>query len=288
MRVSSTIAALAASVPFAAAYYKGFNVGANNPDGSCKSTADWETAFNNLKGTSQYITSVRLYASSDCDTLANAVPAAISTGVGILVGVWTEDETHYNNEKQALLNAIQAHGSDWIIAISVGSEDLYRGDTSASTLAGQIYDLRGMVRQYGIEVDVGHVDTWTAWVDAANNEVITACDFAGMDGYPYWQDADINDANSVFFESLTATQNAVNSVHSGIWVWVTETGWAVTGPSQGAAVASQSNAQSYWSSVACDMFNDGHVFWYAYQDYTASPSFGLFDSNNNQIWNTDC
>ena len=67
---------------------------------------------------------------------------------------------------------------------------------------------------------------------------------------------------------------------------VTETGWAVTGPSQGAAVASQSNAQSYWSSVACDMFNDGHVFWYAYQDYTASPSFGLFDSNNNQIWNT--
>ncbi|KAK0822209.1 hypothetical protein LTR73_009377, partial [Friedmanniomyces endolithicus] len=60
----------------------------------------------------------------------------------LLVGIWAEDSTHYTNEKNALQAAINAHGSDWIIAISVGSEDLYRGDTSASTLAQQIYDVR--------------------------------------------------------------------------------------------------------------------------------------------------
>lgn len=32
---------------------------------------------------------------------------------------------------------------------------------------------------------VGHVDTWTTWVDPANAAVITASDFIGMDAYPY-------------------------------------------------------------------------------------------------------
>lgn len=136
---------------------------AQNSDGSCRTQAQWQTAFKRLKSQPGYFTSVRLYAASDCDTLARAVPAAIATGTKLLVGVWAEDSNHYAAEKQALINAIKAHGSDWMIAISVGSEDLYRGDTSASTLAGQIYDVRGMVRSMGVKQEVGHVDTWTAW-----------------------------------------------------------------------------------------------------------------------------
>ena len=186
MRFSTTLTALAATLPFTTAYWKGFNVAATNADGSCKTTADWTTAFNKLKGLPQYITSVRLYASSDCNTLANAVPAAISTGVQILVGVWTEDAAHFTAEKNALEAAINAHGHDWIIAISVGSEDLYRGDTTASALATQIYDVRGMVRAMGVTQDVGHVDTWTVWIADANKAVITASDFIGLDSYREW------------------------------------------------------------------------------------------------------
>lgn len=176
------IAALAASLPFTSAYWKGFNIGANNADGSCKTTAQWTDAFNKLKGLPQHITSVRLYASSDCNTLANAVPAAKNTGTQILVGVWAEDSNHFEAEKQALLDAISAHGKDWIIAITVGSEDLYRKDIDPQTLANRIYDVRGMVRSVGVQAEVGHVDTWTAWVDGANQVVIQASDFIGMDG----------------------------------------------------------------------------------------------------------
>lgn len=219
MRFSTTIAALAASVPSVFAYYKGFNVAANNEDGSCKTTAQWEEAFNKLKALPQGIDSVRLYASSDCNTLANAVPASINTGTKILVGVWTEDAAHYTAEKDALSAAINQHGHDWILAISVGSEDLYRGDTSANALAQQIYDVRGMVRQWGVEAEVGHVDTWTAWVDGANDAVIQACDFVGMDGYPYWQNVAIDDAYNTFFESYQNTLNHVQSVKAGTWVW---------------------------------------------------------------------
>jgi exo-beta-1,3-glucanase (GH17 family) len=272
----------------AEAYWKGFNVAANNPDGSCKSQADWETAFNTLKGLPGYFTSVRLYASSDCDTLENAVPAALATGIQILVGVWTEDDTHYNNEKQALLNAILQHGSSWIIAVSVGSEDLYRGNTSPATLASQINDVRGMIRSVGANQQVGHVDTWTAWVNSTNNAVITASDFVGMDGYPYFQGAAIQDGANVFWQSVQDTRNAVNSVKPGTQVWITESGWPVSGPSDGSGVPSISNAQAYWTNVACAAFEQAHTFWYVYQDYSASPSFGVVDANRNPIYNLAC
>lgn len=159
MRFLTAFAALAAFVPSSNAYYQGFNIGANNPDGSCKTTAQWTTAFDKLKALPQDITSVRLYASSDCNTLANAVPAALSTGTQLLVGIWTEDAAHFTAEKNALESAINTHGTNWILAVSVGSEDLYRGDTTADTLAQQIYDVRGMIRALGSTAEVGHVDT---------------------------------------------------------------------------------------------------------------------------------
>ncbi|KAH9845420.1 glycoside hydrolase family 17 protein [Teratosphaeria destructans] len=289
MRFTTSVAAIAAAaIPFTNAYYKGVNVGANNPDGSCKTQQDWENAFNALKGTSQYFTSFRVYAASDCNTLEYAAPAAIATGTQLLVGVWTEDAAHYSAEKAALRAAYQAHGSDWILAISVGSEDLYRGDTDASTLAQQIYDVRGMVNADGVKVEVGHVDTWTAWVNSANEAVIKAADFIGMDGYPYFQSSSIDDAYNTFWDSVTATRNQVDNVDPGKWVWVTETGWPVSGDNYGAAVASTANAQSYWNSVGCSAIQSTHFFWYSYQDYNESPSFGLFGQNGQQTYSVDC
>lgn len=221
MRFTTALTTLAAAaLPLTQAFHQGFNVAANNPDGSCKTTAQWTQAFNKLKSLSQHFTNVRLYASSDCNTLEYAVPAALTTGTKILVGVWAEDATHYSAEKQALLSAIEAHGVDWILAVSVGSEDLYRGDTTAATLANQIKDVRGMLRAMGGAQKVGHVDTWTAWVDGANEAVVDACDFLGMDGYPYFQNAAIGDAAAVFWKSVEDTENA----SKGKPVWVTETG----------------------------------------------------------------
>ncbi|THX17594.1 glycoside hydrolase [Aureobasidium pullulans] len=180
MKFFSAAAALLAAVPFTNAYWKGFNIAANNPDGSCKTQAQWASAFQKLSSLPGHFTSVRLYASSDCNTLALAVPAALSTGTQLLVGVWAEDAAHFKAEKDALESAIKRYGQDWIIAISVGSEDLYRKDTNPGALAQKIYDVRGMVRAMGVKKEVGHVDTWTAWVDGANTEVIKASDFIGL------------------------------------------------------------------------------------------------------------
>lgn len=169
-RFFTSLATLFALQSAAAAYWKGFNMAAENQDGSCRTQAQWEYGFNKMKSLPGGFASVRVFASSDCNTLTNAVPAAIKTGVKILVGVWTENSAHYGAEKAALKAAINAHGSSWIVAISVGSEDLYRKDTDANTLAQQIYDVRSMVRALGVNAQVGHVDTWTAWYAKCNGK----------------------------------------------------------------------------------------------------------------------
>ena len=131
-------------------------LGANLPNGACKSQADWQKDFETLAALPGHFTSARLYASSDCNTLANAVPAAIATGTTLLVGVWAEDASHFNAEKAALLATVQEYGHDWIISVSVGSEDLYRDNTDANTLASQINDVRGMLWSVGAgSVEVG-------------------------------------------------------------------------------------------------------------------------------------
>jgi len=267
------------------AYWKGFNIGANLPSGACRAQSDWEFAFNTIASFPGHFTSARLYASSDCDTLANAVPAAINTGTTLLVGIWTEDDTHYEAEKQALLEAVQEYGSDWIIAVSVGSEDLYRGDTTPSTLASQINDVRGMMWGLGAgSVQIGHVDTWTAWVNASNAAVIEAVDFLGNDAYPYFQDTSIDDANGVYWEAV----NNVRAVSQGKWVWTTETGWPNSGSTLGAAVPSVDNLQTYWWQVACASFDSLHTFWYDFDDVTSSPSFAVVDSNYDPIIDMTC
>lgn len=118
--------------------------------------------------------------------------------------------------------------------------------------------------------------------------MIQACDFVGTDGYPYYQYTDISDASNTFWASVNAVRDTVNSIAPGIWVWITETGWPVTGDAYGSAQPSQQNLQTYWSEVACAAFQQAHTFWYDLRDYTANPSFGVLDANYNPIINLAC
>ncbi|RMZ86456.1 hypothetical protein DV736_g6324, partial [Chaetothyriales sp. CBS 134916] len=282
-----SILAIGTLLSSASAYIKGFNLGANLPSGACRAQSDWEFAFSKLANYPGEFKNVRLYASSDCNTLANAVPAAINTGTSLLVGIWTEDSDHYNAEKQALLEAIQQYGSDWILAVSVGSEDLYRGDTDANTLASQVHDVRGMLWGLGAsDKTVGHVDTWTAWVDSANTPVIDAVDWIGNDAYPYFQGIGIDNgaANDAYWQAV----NNVRSVSQGKDVWTTETGWPISGPNEGNAVPSWQNLQTYWWQVSCASFNSLNYFWYDLDDFSASPSFATVDSNYNPVIDLTC
>ena len=62
-------------------------------------------------------------------------------------------------------------------------------------------------------------------------------------------------------------------------VWITETGWPVSGPTSNQAVPSVDNAKTYYDGVACIAFaSDINTWWYTLQDTGSSPSFGVVDA----------
>lgn len=274
-----------------AAVQKGFNYGSTNSDGSCRAQGDFDNLFSvaqNLNGNSGF-TSARLYTMIQCGTTntpISAIQAAIDTKTQLLLGMWASaGQDDFNNEISALQAAISQYGSaftDLVVGLSVGSEDLYRSSpqgvannagvgADAATIESYISQARNAISGTALSgTPVGHVDTWTAWVLSENSGVISAVDWLGHNSFPYFENTlsnPIEDAVSVFNNALGATEG----VAQGKPVWVTETGWPVSGPTMNLAVASVANSETYWKNVGCDLFGARNTWWYA-----------LTDSNVNQ------
>ncbi|CVK94848.1 related to glucan 1,3-beta-glucosidase [Fusarium mangiferae] len=302
MKLFGSIGAVAAALMLLpgqalAGQYKGFSMGANRADGLCKYTADWKKDFQTIKSWNKGFNAVRLYSADDCNTLVKAVPAAKQTGMKILVGVWATDDAHFGRDKAALLKVIKQYGTDWIAAISVGSEDLYRKDISPDKLAQQIYDVRGMVRQFNKNLKVGHTDTWTAWVDGRNDVVTKACDIAITNGFPYWQGVPIKEAlqKKTFQNSYWSVQKHVKAVNSKAAVWVGETGWPTKGANYQKAAATTASLQSYYNNVGCWLWQqkDASGFWFtAFDAPLATPeveaNFGIANKDRKLKFSLTC
>lgn len=305
--------AIAATVTSTSAVYQGFNYGSVFTDGSAMVQSDYQNAFataRGLVGTSGF-TSARLFTMIQAGTTnspTEAIPAAIETETTLLLGLWASaGPTVFNNEVAALTGAISQYGTrltDLIAGISVGSEDLYRSSpigianmagigANPSDIIKYIAQVRSAIANTAASSAlVGHVDTWTAWVNGSNDAVISASDFIGMDSYPYFETTAVNSIDlgySVFFETL----NSTIAVVGGRPVWITETGWPVSGPTQSLAVPSIQNAQTYWDKVGCAIFGQINTWWYTLQDSypkTPSPSFGIVGSqlSTTPLFNLTC
>ena len=251
MMFTCCLLALATTLAIARAQvYQGFNYGSVFTDGSAITQTDYEDHFSTaqqLVGTSGF-TSARLFTmvqAGTTQTPTQAIPAAISTKTSLLLGLFlSSDQAVFNNELAALRFAIATFGQefiDLIAGVSVGSEDLHRispigieNDPGAGVEPARVADYNGQVRSLiaGTAASgkvIGHVDTWTAWVNSSNDAVINACDFIGMDAYPYFQNTmsnSIDSGEALFFDAYNATVG----VSGGKPVWITETGWPVSGP----------------------------------------------------------
>lgn len=289
-------------VPVAAQVYQGFNFGAALSTNNAKQQSDFETEFNTskaLENTPGYFNSARLFTCiqfGTVDTLSSAFPAAIATNTSILIGIWASGTNNITNEITALGNALTQYGNDLlrlIVGISVGSEDLYRVSESgirnnagigqdAETIVRFIRTVRAAANGTALsDIPIGHVDSWSAWVNESNSAVIDAVDFVGVDIYPYYeddQDNTIENAATIFNDLYNRTATAAGSTP----VWVTETGWPHSGPKFGNAEASVQNAQTYWDEIGCSLYGRTNTWWFTLQDDNtgADAQFGVTEDNS--------
>lgn len=299
----SSILSLFAATPAALAAVRGFNY-ASQGQTHDSFTNQFKIAAS-LEGANDY-TGARLYTmiqEGTTSTPISAIQAAIDTKTTLLLGLWASvPQQTFNNEIAALKTAIQQYGSDFadlVTGISVGSEDLYRISTigiaagsgygqSPDVLVDYIDQVRDAIRGTSLaSKPVGHVDTWNVYVNSSNSALISACDFLGLDEYPYFQTTDENSlANSknLFFEAY----DKVGAVAGGKPIWITEAGWPVSGPTSNLAIASVDNAEVFWQEVACELERrEINTWWYILADAGASPSFGVSE-NGKPLYNLDC
>lgn len=290
-----------APAPSSAAVPKGFNYGSSG-----MTLSSFETQFSiarSLRGAAGF-TAARLYTmiqDGTTNTVISAIPAAIATNTYLLLGLFYPN---VDNELAALEAAIEQYGvplKNLVLGISVGSEDLYRNSPTGienhsnpganpDDIVAFIQATRNAIANTPLEGTlVGHVDTWTAFVNSSNDAVIAASDFLGMDAYPYYQTTMTNDITQgapLFKQAYQATVAA----SQGKPVWITETGWPYSGPQENDAVASAANAQTYWDQVGCDFaFDKIPTFWYDLVDTGAIPSFGVTDGGpNGPLYDLSC
>lgn len=305
MRFSQIIPVALATA--ASAQIKGYNYGSTNIDGSNRVQSQWVDLFNtakNVAGTSGF-SSARLFTTIQAGSTnapIEAIPAAISTDTTLLLGLWASaGQASFDNEVAALTAAISQYGTaftDRVVGISVGSEDLYRispkgvdnlsgPGAEPSTIAGYIGQVRSAISGTALSTKpIVHVDTWTAWANSSNAEVVAAVDVLGMDAYPYYETEngnDISNALNLFNSALSQCQAA----SQGKEVWVTETGWPTTGETLAQAVPNVQNAETYYKQVGCNtIFGKINTWWFTLED----PNFGVVGNSlsTTPLYNLDC
>jgi glucan endo-1,3-beta-D-glucosidase len=289
MRVSSAIVAAALGSTVQATIH-GFNSGASDDKGNPKSQQDFEKEFKtakNLQGAPGDFNTIRLYSNiqwNTPDTPIAAIPAAVATNTSLLLGIWASGTDNIDNELKALTSALDKYGSklaDLVVGISVGSEDLYRDSNAGrvakagvgndpDTIVRFIKEAKKKLANTALKgKPFTHVDTWTAWVNGTNAKVINEIDFLAVNAFPFYEaehDNQISNAYNLLNDAIEATEG----VAGGKDVWVTETGWAYSGPSFGAGKATVDNAGEYWQDVGCKLFGKKNVFWYTLRD--ANPA----------------
>lgn len=291
---------VAATLSFAQGTILGFNSGASDDKGNAKNQQDFEREFKaakSLNGAPGEFNTIRLYSNIQWqtpDTPIAAFPAAIATNTSLLLGIWASGTDNIDNELKALTSALDKYGSklaDLVVGISVGSEDLYRVSepgirnkagvgSNADTIVRFIKAARTRLASTPLKgKPFTHVDTWTAWVNSSNKAVIDEIDFLAVNAFPFYEaehDNKIDNAGSLLSSALTATEG----VAGGKDVWITETGWAYTGPAFGAADATVDNAGKYWQDVGCKLFGKRNVFWYTLRDANPDNEVKFAITNN--------
>jgi len=232
----------------------GFCLGVQTDSSTCKTTDDYLKDFDALK---PYSSIIRVYAVSDCNTLKNIMPAVIQSEFEIVLGI---DISNYALEKETLQNYLSQSGGKNIKAITVGSEDLYRGDQTPEVLAGKINEVRNLVRSNnGGNIPIGTADTWNMFVNSTNNVVISAADTLFVNAFSYWQGQAMINASASFFDDIMQSLGAIQNVknQTDVSFWVGETGWPTAGKNYGNAVPSVANAAKFWNDGVKAMLSWG-------------------------------
>lgn len=280
-------------------------MGVKDNNGNCKTVDEFKSDLEVIKGSSSII---KTYAVSDCNTLQNLGPAAEAEGFQIMLGIWPNDDAHFEEEKQALQQYLTQISTSTIKIFLVGSEALYREDLTADQLSEKINEIKDLVKNIKDKdgnsysgIPVGTVDSWNVLVDGGSKPAIETADVVYANAFSYWQGQTNQNASYSFFDDIMQALQTIQTVKGStdIEFWVGETGWPTDGSSYGDSVPSVENAADQWQKGICALRAWGinvavyEAFDEAWKPDTSGTSsvekhWGVWQSDKTLKYSIDC
>jgi exo-beta-1,3-glucanase (GH17 family) len=251
LRANTTVTATFFEWPAISCRIKTYNFGpfveeGQNPDHG--TVLSFDQIRNLIARIGPYCEGIRTFG---CSLGVEYTPEIAKTfGLKVAVGIWIDDNDATNQQEiDATIEIADKGHADLVI---VGSEVLLRGTLTAEELIGYINDVKARV-----SVPVTTADVYGELL--ANPAVMAACDKILYNHYPYWEGILVDNA----VRQIHQQHQQMLSVANGKEVIVSEVGWPSDGDTIGQAVASPTNASSFFLSfVTWANSENVDYFWF--------------------------
>lgn len=182
---------------------------------------------------------VRIYSVSDCN-VRPLLKYAKQYNMSVWMGVWVGNSTKTFDKELKTLTALVSEGaidSKLVVGVNVGSEALYRNDSTPEQLIANLKTVKELFAANNLSsIPLSITDTLGELL--ANPSVIEAVDIVSSNIFPFWSKVPITDAMKSLNDSMVSLAKAAG--RKGFVI--TETGWATDGHDSRASVASPENA----------------------------------------------
>uniref|UniRef100_K3XBI5 glucan endo-1,3-beta-D-glucosidase n=1 Tax=Globisporangium ultimum (strain ATCC 200006 / CBS 805.95 / DAOM BR144) TaxID=431595 RepID=K3XBI5_GLOUD len=185
---------------------------------------------------------IRIYSVSDCN-VRPILKYARLYNLSVWMGVWVGNTTNiFENELKTLTKLVSegAIDTELVVCVNVGSEALYRNDTTPEQLIANMQSVKELFKANSLEsIPITITDTLDSLL--SHPEVVDAVDIVSLNAFPFWSKIPVEDAAANLNESIAPLAKIVGRKE----IVITETGWATDGSDHRASKASPESAARY-------------------------------------------
>jgi exo-beta-1,3-glucanase (GH17 family) len=263
---------------------------------NCTSTL--KDVISDIQLISQLTTRLRLYG-SDCNQSALVLEAVKQTKVNLQVylgnyPIATDNGTEYQQQKQAIVSAINTYGTNSIAGVTVGNEFMLNyldanggtdpngavGNQGAQILVPWIQDMTNTLKSMNLNkhIPVGTSDAGSYF----NTQVLEAVEYGMANVHPWFGNVSIDQAAGWTYDFFEQTDVAAAAALSNKpTMYIAETGWPSNSSNQasmsdGPSTASIPNLQEFLNNYVCQATknNTGYFYFEAFDEPWKDVLFG--------------
>eukprot|EP00934_Nitzschia_sp_Nitz4_P004102 Nitzschia sp. Nitz4//scaffold370_size15137//12376//13898//NITZ4_008897-RA/size15137-snap-gene-0.29-mRNA-1//-1//CDS//3329549580//4092//frame0 len=193
---------------------------------------------------------IRILSLTDCYQAAAVLPVVKELGMQMWLGIWVgTDENVFDWELSELKNLISQGlvDEDTVLGVSVGSEAIYREDTTVDQMVDNLNEVYAALLDVGMDIPVAIVDVAPEY--SASAKLRSAVNVTMTNTFPFWEGIDIDGAVADLQEDLEWLLQLPES--SGKPFILAETGWPSDGYIEGVGVAGPDLQRQFFAECFC-------------------------------------